>query len=98
MLILIAKYSQVRVVSMPCWELFEAQDDAYKASVLPADVSARVAVEAGCSMGWSQYIGLKGEFVGHSDFGASAPGPTLYEKFGITVDGIVAAAKKSIAS
>lgn len=71
-------FSQVRVVSLPCWELFEAQDEDYKSSVLPAEVTARVAVEAGCSMGWSKYTGLNGEFVGHDDFGASAPGPNLH--------------------
>lgn len=85
-------------MSLPCWELFEEQDDAYKASVLPPNVTARVAMEAGCSMGWSKYIGPKGEFVGHSDFGASAPGPTLYAQFGITVDACVAAAKKSMSA
>ncbi|GMH36617.1 hypothetical protein BSKO_04490 [Bryopsis sp. KO-2023] len=95
---LAADGSKVRVVSIPCWEIFDKQDDAYKASVLPADVTARVAVEAGASMGWERYIGAKGEFVGHDDFGASAPGPTLYEKFGITTDAVVAAAKKSMAA
>ena len=71
------------VVSMPCWELFDQQDDAWRASVLGAG-TVRVAVEAGVKFGWERYIGLDGGFVGMNSFGASAPAPDLYEHFGIT--------------
>jgi transketolase len=84
---------KVRVVSFPCWELFEEQPAAYKESVLPKAVTRRVAVEAGCSQGWHKYIGTEGAFIGIDTFGASAPAPLLYEKFGITTDAVVAAAK-----
>lgn len=84
---------QVRVVSMPCWELFAEQSAEYKESVLPKAVTARVAVEAGSSFGWERYIGQNGKFIGIDDFGASAPADILYQKFGITVDAVVAAAK-----
>lgn len=85
-----------RVVSMPCWELFNEQDAGYREQVLPAQVSARVGVEAGIEQGWRQFLGDQGEFVGMSSFGASAPYQTLYEHFGITVDSIVTAAQKTI--
>ena len=93
----LAPAPQVRVVSMPCWELFEEQTQAYKDSVFPPSVTARVSVEAGSKFGWERYIGLNGEHVGISTFGASAPAPTVYEKFGITKAGVVAAAKKTMA-
>ncbi len=80
------------VVSMPCWELFDAQDEAYRQKVLgPGTV--RVAVEAALEQGWHKYIGEKGGFVGMTGFGASGPGPKLYEHFGITAEKIAAAAK-----
>jgi len=85
---------KARVVSMVCWELFEEQSQAYKDSVFPPSVKARVAVEAGSKFGWERYIGLDGAFIGISEFGASAPAPILYEKFGITLDAVIAAAKK----
>lgn len=78
---------------MPCWELFAEQSAEYKESVLPKDVTARVAVEAGSSFGWERYTTSNGKFVGIDDFGASAPAGILYEKFGITLDNVVAAAK-----
>jgi transketolase len=84
---------KVRVVSMPCWELFAEQSAEYKESVLPKDVTARVAVEAGSSFGWERHIGSNGKFIGIDSFGASAPADILYQKFGITVDNVVAAAK-----
>ncbi|GBF99155.1 transketolase [Raphidocelis subcapitata] len=84
---------KVRVVSFPCWELYDEQSAAYKESVLPKAVTRRVAVEAGCSQGWHKYIGTEGAFIGIDTFGASAPAPVLYEKFGITLDGVVKAAK-----
>ena len=84
---------KVRVVSMPSWELFEAQDAAYRESVLPKAVTKRVAVEAASSFGWSKYIGTEGDSVSIDRFGASAPGGVCLEKFGFTVDNVVAKAK-----
>ncbi len=84
----------VRVVSLPSWELFEAQDDAYREAVLPAAVRARVAVEAGAAWGWERYVGLDGRVVGLTDFGASAPYETIYEKRGVTADAVYTAAKE----
>jgi transketolase len=83
-----------RVVSMPSWELFEAQDETYRNQVLPPEVTARVAVEAGVPMGWERYAGRKGKIVGLDHFGASAPGGLVLEKFGFTTDTVVAAAKE----
>jgi len=82
---------------MPSWELFEMQDHAYKNSVLPPKVKARVAIEAGIELGWHKYIGDNGIFIGMSSFGASAPAKVCFEKFGITTEAVVKAAKKSIA-
>jgi len=82
-----------RVVSMPSWDLFEEQDAAYKESVLPAAITARVACEAACGFGWEKWIGSRGKFVGMNSFGASGPAPALYKHFGITADAITAAAK-----
>ncbi|HEY6565542.1 MAG TPA: transketolase [Pirellulaceae bacterium] len=84
---------RARLVSFPSWELFEAQDAAYRESVLPADVTRRVAVEAGVEQGWSKYLGRQGRFVGMASFGASAPFEELYEHFGITLDHVLAAAR-----
>ncbi len=81
--------TNTRVVSMPCWKLFDEQSDDYRESVLPADVRKRVAVEAGIKMGWEKYIGCDGGFVGMDSFGASAPAEELYEYFGITPDAVV---------
>ena len=75
---------RVRVVSMPCWELFEAQDDEYKDSVLPSEISPRVSIEAGATLGWSKYIGSGGIAIGVDRFGASAPYEQIYEAFGLT--------------
>ncbi len=88
---------KVRVVSFPCWELFEEQSAEYKESVLPSSVTARVSVEAATSFGWAKYIGLKGKHVGIDEFGASAPAPVLYEKFGITTAKVIEAAKAVMA-
>jgi transketolase len=85
---------KARVVSMPCWELFEQQDAAYKESVLPASVSARVSVEMQSTLGWERYIGLKGKAIGMHSFGASAPLKDLLKKFGFDADKVVAAAKE----
>jgi transketolase len=84
-----------RLVSTPCWELFEKQSAAYQASVI-GEGTVRVAVEAGVRQGWDRFIGEKGHFVGMSSFGASAPYQVLYEKFGITAAGVVAAAKAGL--
>ena len=88
---------KAKVVSMPCWELFEQQDQKYKDSVIPPSVRARVGIEAGVELGWSKYIGDNGIFIGMSSFGASGPAKTCFEKFGITAEAVVEAAKKSIA-
>ena len=86
-----------QVVSMPCWELFEKQSREYKDSVIPPQTKARVGIEAGVELGWSKWLGEKGIFIGMSSFGASAPAKICFEKFGITVEKVVEAAKKSIA-
>jgi transketolase len=87
-----------QVVSMPCWELFDEQDQKYKASVIPPSVKARVGVEAAVEQGWHKYIGDNGVFIGMSSFGASAPAKTCFEKFGITAENVIKAAKESIAN
>jgi transketolase len=91
---LTAEGIKARVVSMPSWELFEAQDAAYKESVLPASVAARVSVEMGTVFGWERYVGLKGKMVGMRSFGASAPLKDLLKKFGFETSDVVAAAKE----
>ncbi len=83
---------KVRVVSMPCCEVFDRQSPEYRTSVLPCEVRARVAVEAGSTALWYKYVGLDGKVVGMDCFGASAPADKLFEKFGFTVDKVVAAA------
>ena len=88
-----AEGKNVRVVSMPCVELFEEQDEAYRESVLPSSVRKRLVVEASSSFGWHKYTGFDGDSVSIDRFGASAPGPLLMEKFGFTVDNVVAKAK-----
>ena len=85
---------KARVVSMPSWELFERQDAAYKESVLPASVTARVSVEMASTFGWERYVGSKGRIVGMHSFGASAPLKDLLKKFGFEADKVVAAAKE----
>jgi transketolase len=90
---LVADGVKARVVSMPSWEVFEKQPDAYRAEVLPPAVKARVAVEAGTTFGWSKWVGDDGEVVGHDDFGASAPIKDLMTHFGFTVDNVVAKAR-----
>ncbi|KQP24871.1 transketolase [Aeromicrobium sp. Leaf272] len=94
--LLAAEGIQARVVSMPSREWFEQQDSGYRDSVLPPHLRARVAVEAGVSFGWRDVLGDAGRFVGIEHFGASADAGTLYEKFGITAEAVVASAKESI--
>ena len=86
-----------RVVSMPSWELFELQDQAYRDSVLPPDITARVSVEEGSVIGWDRYVGTGGAKIGMHTFGASAPIKDLLTKFGFTPEKILAAAKEQIA-
>ncbi len=88
-----AEGKKVRVVSMPSWELFEEQDAAYQESVLPKAVKKRLAVEAGTSFGWHRYVTDEGATLSVDTFGASAPGSVVLEKFGFTVDNVVAKAK-----
>jgi len=80
------------VVSMPCWELFDAQSDDYRSSVLGTP-EARVAVEAALRQGWEKYTGADGGFVGMTGFGASAPAGELYKHFGITPEAVVMAVR-----
>ena len=94
---LTAEGAKVRVVSMPSWELFEHQPQAYRDSVLPPSVTARVAVEQASTFGWERYVGLTGTVIGMKTFGASAPLKDLLTKFGFTPDGVVAAAKQQLA-
>ena len=84
---------KTRVVSMPSWERFDRQPRDYRDKVLPPQVSARIAVEAGIKLGWEHYVGFNGKIIGMETFGASAPGPVLYEKFGFTVEKIIEAAR-----
>ncbi|MBP3578065.1 MAG: transketolase, partial [Lachnospiraceae bacterium] len=83
----------VRVVSMPCMDIFEEQSAEYKEAVLPKNVRARVAVEALIDYGWGKYVGLDGAIVSMTGFGASAPAATLFEKFGFTTENVVKAVK-----
>jgi transketolase len=85
---------KTRVVSMPSWELFERQEAAYRESVLPASVSARVSVEMASTFGWERYAGPKGKIIGMRSFGASAPLKDLLKKFGMEADKVVAAARE----
>lgn len=84
---------KVRVVSMPSWELFEEQDEAYRESVLPKAVTKRLAVEAGSSFGWCRYVGTEGSTISVDRFGVSSPGGVALKNFGYTVDNVVAKAK-----
>jgi transketolase len=87
---------RTRVVSMPCWDHFQNQDQAYRDSVLPPKVRARVSVEAATTFGWTRWVGDLGETVGMEGFGASAPASALYEYFGITGEAVAEAARRSI--
>jgi transketolase len=90
-----AEGAPTRVVSTPCWELFDKQAAAYQAETI-GQAPVRVAVEAGVRQGWDRFIGEDGGFVGMSSFGASAPYQTLYEKFGVTPEAVVAAVKAKL--
>jgi len=93
---LVAAGIRSRVVSMPSWELFDEQAAEYQDSVLPPDVTARIAVEAGTVMGWERYVGTAGEVIGMRTFGSSAPAPALFKRYGFTPANIVATAKQML--
>jgi transketolase len=82
---------------MPSWELFEAQPQRYRDSVLPPEISARVSVEAGSTIGWERYVGRDGAKIGMRSFGASAPAADVYEHFGITAAAVEEAVRAEIA-
>jgi transketolase len=88
-----AQGTPTRVVSMPCWEFFDAQTDKYKESVFPAKVTARLAIEAGVSLGWSKYIGDHGDTLCVDRFGASAPGEDVLRDYGFTVENVIKKAR-----
>ncbi|MEG1392898.1 MAG: transketolase [Christensenellaceae bacterium] len=90
--VLASKKINARVVSMPCMDLFEEQDAAYKESVIPNNIRKRMVVEAGTSFGWAKYVGLDGGYVTVDTFGASAPAKTLFEEFGFSTENVVAKA------
>jgi transketolase len=87
----------VRCISMPSWDLFEAQPQSYRDQVLPPQVTARLAVELGVRQGWDRYVGPRGDMVGIDRYGASAPAEVLLEQYGFTVDNVVARARKVLA-
>jgi transketolase len=93
--ILEAEGHPTRVVSLPCWELFDAQDQAYRDDVLGGEAT-RIGIEAAVSFGWERYLGAGGIMIGMRSFGASAPADKLYAKFGITADAVVAAARQAL--
>jgi transketolase len=93
---LTAQKVKVRVVSMPCCELFDEQPKEYREAVLPSAVRARVAVEAGATLAWARYVGLEGEIIGLDRFGASAPQAVLYREFGITAEAVAEAARRAL--
>jgi transketolase len=86
----------VRTVSMPSWELFDAQSQEYRDSVLPPTLRARLAVEAGATQGWCKYVGDRGDVIGVDRFGASASGKVLMREYGFTVDNVCERAMKLI--
>jgi transketolase len=86
-------HKAVRVVSLVCWELFEEQPEEYRESVLPIEVTSRLSVEAGVTLGWEKYIGPKGKAIGVNRFGSSAPAGKIYEELGLTVENVIATAK-----
>jgi transketolase len=95
--ILIAEGIRSRVVSMPSWDIFERETPAYRDSVLPPAVKARIAVEQGSTFGWERYVGPTGQVIGMHTFGASAPLKALQQEFGFTVENVVATAKAQLA-
>ncbi len=94
--LLAAQEVRARVVSMPCWELFDAQPADYQETVLPSKLRAHVAVEAGATLAWGRYVGLDGEVVGIDRFGASAPYQVIFEQLGLTAEAVVEAARRAL--
>ncbi len=90
---LAAEGISARVVSMPCWELFDEQSAEYKESVIPSNITNRTSIEAGVTMGWQKYIGLNGVAIGIDHFGGSAPYETLYKEFGLTAEAVADAVR-----
>jgi len=88
--------TKARVVSMPCWKLFEEQSEEYRNQVLPSSVRARVSVEAAATLGWDRYVGPTGKTIGMHRFGASAPAKDLFRKFGFTPEKVVEAAREAM--
>jgi len=88
---------KVRCVSMPSWDLFEAQPQSYRESVLPPSATRRLAVEAGATQGWERYVGQAGDVIGIDHFGASAPAKVLMKEFGFSADNVVARARRLLA-
>jgi transketolase len=93
---LAAEGIMARVVSMPSWELFEEQPQSYRDAVLPPQVKARLAVEAGAPMGWREWVGAAGDILGITRFGASAPAREVFKHYGFTVENVVARARKLV--
>ena len=85
-----ASGTPTRVVSMPSWELFEAQDPSYQESVLPSSITRRVAIEAGSSLGWHRWVGAQGKVIAVDKFGASAPASIIFKEYGFSVENVVA--------
>jgi transketolase len=96
--LLSGKGTKTRVVSLPCWSLFEAQDQAYRDSVLPPEVKARVSIEAGATIGWSRYVGDRGIAIGLDHFGTSAPAGAIAKEYGFTADNIAGVAAGLLSS
>jgi transketolase len=94
---LLAEGIPARVVSLPCWEVFEEQSPEYRESVLPADVTARVAVEEAATFGWERYVGPQGTILGMRSFGMSAPMKVVAQHFGFAPDHVAAAAREQLA-
>jgi transketolase len=91
-----AEGTPARVVSLPCWELFDLQDQAYRDTVLPPSVRKRLSVEVGASFGWERWVGDEGAIVGLDHFGASAPAGTIFEHLGFTADRVTDVARKVV--
>ena len=89
---------KARVVSLPSWELFEAQSEEYRREVLPSHITARISIEAGVPLGWDRYVGPEGVIIGISRFGASAPQKVVYEQFGFTAQRVMDEAQNLVQS
>ncbi|MCX6069154.1 MAG: transketolase, partial [Chloroflexi bacterium] len=94
---LAAEGVNVRLVSVPSWELFQAQESGYREAVLPPSIKARVAVEAGISMGWEKFVGDSGAILSIDHYGASAPANILFKEFGFTIENVFETARKVLA-